>query len=119
MAKITIICGFGVISVIDFRDVIVRKGSYFLSGADLGEQQFSAGHIRDQGGGIARHIQETEGSYLFLDYIAIAMLQDQGHVPYRAHRLLRCQRHLLRLPTHQVQGVPSPWRRSTSRHTWS
>ena len=74
MAKITIICGFGVFSVIDFRDVIVRKASYFLSGADFSEQQFSPGRIRDQGGGIARHIQATKGSYLFLDYIAVRYL---------------------------------------------
>ena len=37
MAKITIICGFGVISVIDFRDDIVKKASDFMSGANLGE----------------------------------------------------------------------------------
>ena len=37
MAKITIKCGFGVISVINFRDDIVRKGSNLLSGAYLGD----------------------------------------------------------------------------------
>ena len=37
MTKITIICGFGVISVIDFRDDIVRKVSDFMPGANLGE----------------------------------------------------------------------------------
>ena len=37
MAKITIKCGFGVISVINFRDDIVRKRSDLLSGTNLGE----------------------------------------------------------------------------------
>ena len=37
MAKFTIKCGFGVISIINFRDDIVKKGSYIMSRAYLGD----------------------------------------------------------------------------------
>ena len=37
MDKSTIKCYFGVISIIDFRNDIVRKGSDLLFGANLGE----------------------------------------------------------------------------------
>ena len=37
MTEITIKCGFGVISRLDFRNDIVKKGSYLLSGGHMGE----------------------------------------------------------------------------------
>ena len=37
MTDITIKCGFGVISGLNFCDDIVKKGSYLLSGGHMGE----------------------------------------------------------------------------------